>query len=328
HATTARPTTACGVPRSRRTRTSSRSRATTNGARERRSSPRATAGATRATKARTARTAAQPSARTSAKRRAGPASSAQASALHDADRHESRHAAGESRTRDDVDDRFDVLGRERRLLGEALVRRAGDDNAPTFELTPQLGAADLLLRRGAGQAPAGAVAGRSEGAPERPGLTREDVARGAHAAGNEDRLSDLAIRRRNLVGARGEGARRALPVHQYGAAVVALRLGDVVRDVVDLPRVRRGVVAENARDGRAGAIRDLLPVGPRKVGGRGHRREVRLSFRRGRRRARQLPVGKLDSVTAEHGVHPLDVVAADLVPEPARAGVDEDRDLP
>lgn len=40
-----------------------------------------------------------------------------------------------------------------------------------------------------------------------------------------------------------------------------------------------------------------------------------------------MAVGKLNAVAAHRGVHLFDVVGADLVPKPARAGVDEHRHL-
>jgi hypothetical protein len=110
-------------------------------------------------------------------------------------------------------------------------------------------------------------------------------------------------------------------------AVVGLDLGNVVSDVVDLPRAVGGSLAENVGDRIPDCVRDRLPVRPSEVGRRRHRGEVGASFGRGGRCARELPVGELDPVTAHGGVHAPDVVGADLVAEPARAGVDQHRHL-
>ena len=70
-----------------------------------------------------------------------------------------------------------------------------------------------------------------------------------------------------------------------------------------------------------------LPVGEGEVAGARHRREVLAGLGRAERRAGELPVGQLDPGARRHARHPAHVVGADLVAEPARAGVDHHHDL-
>ena len=124
-----------------------------------------------------------------------------------------------------------------------------------------------------------------------------------------------------------EGARGALAVDEHVAPAVALALGDVVGDVVDLPRAGRRVGAEHAADRLAHVVRHRVAVGPREVGRRRHGGEVGLALGRGRGRAGELAVGQRGSRGAPSAASMrLDVVRADLVAEAARAGVDERRD--
>src|SRR5215216_3802029 len=185
------------------------------------------------------------------------------SSLDDAERDELCDAAGEAGALDDLDDAFDLLVGERGLLGEALVRSGADDDSLGLQLAAQVGALDLLPGAGAGEGAAGAVAGGAEGALKRSRLAGEHEARGAHASGNEDRLAELPVRLRDLLRTGGEGARCALAVDEQLPAAVALDLGDVVGDVVDLPRLRRGLAAEHGGDRgthqiRAWALPDAL----------------------------------------------------------------------
>src|SRR5918995_881251 len=249
------------------------------------------------------------------------------SAFDDADRDELCDAPGKAGTLDDPDYALDVLVGQRRLFGQAFVRRRANDDAERLELAPQLRPRDLLLGARPREPPARAVAGAAEGELDRARLSGEDEARRAHAAGDEDGLADLAIGLRDLVRAGRERPRRALPMHEQLALVVPLDLGDVVRVVVDLSCSLGGLVPQHAADCRAYRVGDRLAVGPG-GGGRGrHRRQVGASFGRGGRGARELAVGQVDAVPAHRAVHLLDVVAAHLMPEPARARVDQHRHL-
>src|SRR5215217_6943358 len=59
--------------------------------------------------------------------------------LDDADRAEPRHPARQARALDDVDDPLDVLVGEGSFLGEPLVRRRANDDAPLLKLPTELG---------------------------------------------------------------------------------------------------------------------------------------------------------------------------------------------
>src|SRR5581483_3328114 len=241
------------------------------------------------------------------------------SALDDAERLEPGDPPREPRALDDSDHALDVLVRERRLLGETLVRGAADDDPARLELAAELRARHLLARPGAAEPPAGAVAGRPEGPLERARLAREHEARRAHAAGDEHRLPDGGVDGGDLRRAGGEGARRALAVHEHAPAAVRLLLRDVVGDVVDLTRPLGHRRAEDPPDGLANGVRDRVPVRPGEVRGGGHRGEVSPALGGRLRRARELAVGEGDPVAA---LLPLDqphVVGAHLVAEAARA---------
>ncbi len=68
-----------------------------------------------------------------------------------------------------------------------------------------------------------------------------------------------------------------------------------------------------------------LAVGEGEVGRRRHRPEVPARLRRGQRGAAELAVGERDAVARRRLDHALQVLAADLVAEPPRAGVDHHR---
>src|SRR5437762_345010 len=95
-------------------------------------------------------------------------------ALDDSDRLELRDPAREAGALDDLNDALDVLVGERRLFGEALVRRRAHGDSGLLELTAKVGSLDLLSCRGAGEVAAGAVARRPEGTLHRPRLAGED----------------------------------------------------------------------------------------------------------------------------------------------------------
>ena len=70
-----------------------------------------------------------------------------------------------------------------------------------------------------------------------------------------------------------------------------------------------------------------LAVAPGIVGRGAHRAQVRLPLRASHRGAGELPVGKLEAVTLGSVLERRQVVVADLVPQPARAGVNQHGDL-
>jgi hypothetical protein len=135
------------------------------------------------------------------------------------------------------------------------------------------------------------VAGAAEGELDGARLARQDEARRAHAAGDEDGLADLTIRLRDLGRTGRKSACRSLPVDEQLAPAVSLGLGDVVRDVVDLPRALGAFRSQHPVDRGADGVGDRLAVGPREVGGRGHGREVGASLRRRGGRAGELAIG-------------------------------------
>ena len=229
---------------------------------------------------------------------------------------------------DDADDALHVLVGQRRLLGETLVRRAADDDPSGLELAPDLATADLPARPCPREPPAGAVAGGAERQLHRVRLTCEHVARGAHAPRDEHRLPDAPVEGGYLGGSCRESTRRTLAMDADVPAAVTLDLDDVVRHVVEL---QRGVCHRRPQDPPccfAHLMRHRMAIGEREVGGGGHRSQIGPPFRGRLGRARELPVGERDAVPRERGVHGPYVVGAHLVAEPARAGMDENRDLP
>src|SRR3954453_2254823 len=246
------------------------------------------------------------------RRRAGRASAPLA--LDDADRPQPRDAPGEARVLNDAHDGVHVLVGERGLLGEAPARRRPHRDAGRLELAPQRAALALLLGGRPAQPAARAVADGAERALHRALAADQHIARGPHGARDEDGLAR-------------ERAGRALAVHADGPPAVLLELGDVVGDVVDLPRAVRRVGAEHVGDRAAHAVCDRVAVGPGEVRCRRHRGEVRAALVARERRARQLAVRQGDAVTRERAVHRAHVIGAHLVAEPARARVDEHRHL-
>ena len=67
---------------------------------------------------------------------------------------------------------------------------------------------------------------------------------------------------RELVVPGRERPRRALAVHQHVAPAVARGLGDVVRDVIDLPGAVRRRVAQDPPHRAAHAVGERVGVGP------------------------------------------------------------------
>src|SRR4030095_11529321 len=116
---------------------------------------------------------------------------------------------------------------------------------------------------------AGAVTGAAERELQGAGLTGEDEAGGAHAAGDEHRLADVPVGLRNLGRAGGEGAGRALAVDEQLAPIVALDLGHVVGDVVYLTRAVGSGAPQDTGNRAADGVGDRLPVRPGEIGGGG-----------------------------------------------------------
>ena len=175
------------------------------------------------------------------------------------------------------------------------------------------------------------MAGRSERLRVRAGGTHQHVGIAGHVARNEHRLADIPVRDRHVRVSRRKGARRSLPVHAEAARaalhLMGLPLGVVVGDIVDEPQPELLPRApEDARERLTNAVGHHLPVGEGVVGGRVHRGEVVFGFGGGERRARQLPVGKVDPVFSGRLQHHVQVVRADLMSEATGARVDEDGD--
>src|SRR5262249_45229970 len=109
---------------------------------------------------------------------------------------------------------------------------------------------------------------------------------------------------------------------------VLLKLRDVVRHVVNqlhaelFPRL-----AEYPRKDLAGLVGQELAVAPGKVGRGSHRTHVRLALPAPHRRTGKRPVGELESVPLRRVLERGEVIVAHLVAQPARAGVDQYRDL-
>ena len=142
------------------------------------------------------------------------------------------------------------------------------------------------------------------------------------------RLADVPVVLGDVGAAGAEGARGALAVHAHGAlrAVhhVHLPLGDVVgtrrrRAPRRAPPSSRRKTCSNAPRTSCSIICRLATG---EVAGARHRGEVLAGLGRAERRAGELPVGQLDAGARRHARHPPSVVGADLVAEPARAGVD------
>ena len=121
-----------------------------------------------------------------------------------------------------------------------------------------------------------------------------------------------------------EGARGALAVDEHVAAAVALDLGDVVGDVVDLARrgaPRPGRARARTRRGRRAAIACRFAQAKLAAAAIA----ARYSRPSGDEAARRRAAGRAARCRSGPAtrVHPAHVVGADLVAEPARAGVDE-----
>ena len=86
-------------------------------------------------------------------------------------------------------------------------------------------------------------------------------------------------------------------LHVLAVHGVALYLGDIVGDVVDLSYSHlRPAFVEDLTEGLPCPVGDALPVGPGEVGGTPHGAEVALTFRRGDWYGSELSVGENDLV--------------------------------
>ena len=108
-------------------------------------------------------------------------------------------------------------------------------------------------------------------------------------------------------------------MHVDAVDVVVLELREVVRDVVQQAQFS---LRSDPRERAAGHLGEQLAVGAAEVRRRGHRAEITLSLPRANRGARELQIRGRDAELAHGGLHRTDVVGADLVAEPTRAGVD------
>src|SRR5215472_2213163 len=107
--------------------------------------------------------------------------------------------------------------------------------------------------------------------------------------------------------------------------LVRLELRQVVRDVV---HQAEGAIAENGPEGLASRFADHLAIGTTEIGSRGHGGEVGLPMPGMDRGRGQLTVGYTNAIAGHRLEHLLDVIGADLVPEPARTAVDHHGDVP
>ena len=159
-------------------------------------------------------------------------------------------------------------------------------DAPRGELAAKLRPRDQLLRGGPAEPAPRAVADGAERALHRPRLAREDEARRAHAAGDEDRLADGAIDRRQVGMSGAEGPGRALAVNEKPPLgprdLVPFLLAGVVRDVEQDGENRLG---ENTLELAPFQIGENLTIGQGAVDAGTHRPEVGLAKFRTDRRA-------------------------------------------
>lgn len=125
-----------------------------------------------------------------------------------------------------------------------------------------------------------------------------------------------------------QGAGCAFAMHaellRMSVDIVGLELGQVVRDVVDQCDRR---LTNHGAERLAYAPRDHLAVGAPEVGGRRHSGEVAPAMARIDGRRRELRVRQCDAVDRQRLDHLTYVVAADLVTQPSRTGVDHHGDL-
>jgi hypothetical protein len=109
--------------------------------------------------------------------------------------------------------------------------------------------------------------------------------------------------------------------------VVALELGDVVGDVVDLTCALGHPRPEDPRHRLSHAVGEHRTVTPREVRRTDHRGQVALPLGGTQRCAGKLAVRKGDPVTGQYRVHQAHVVGAHLMSESPRTGVDQHRHL-
>ena len=156
---------------------------------------------------------------------------------------------------------------------------------------------------------------RALGPDEHIGVTR-------HVPRDQHRLADVAVGRRHVRMAGREGSRGSLPMYTKTALTsldpVGLPLRVVVGDVVDEPKSEiLPRASEDPAERLAHAVRHHLPIGEGEVAGGVHRAEVALRLGGGERRARQLPIRKVDAVRSRRGQHHVQIVGAHLMSQAA-----------
>ena len=192
----------------------------------------------------------------------------------------------------------------------------------------------VLDRRGAAHHPAGAVAGRAERLLHAARLADQHPAGAAHVAGDDHRLADLAVRGGRSPGARRErpawrpcdGRRRVLRVAVDPCAPRAWRCCGPRRRPGSCPALPRAGRRHSAKH-LAGLPHQQLPVAPGEVG-RGAHRARGSCWPSGLSTGAQASCRSGSSMPYFAGTprSMLQRVVADLVAQPARAGVDHHAD--
>src|SRR3990167_8015266 len=129
---------------------------------------------------------------------------------------------------------------------------------------------------------------------------------------------------------RAETAGRAFAVNDeffhYAPDDVLFNFRDIVGNIVENGYLSAAFSQDFAPD-LSDFIGDDLAIRPGKIGSRSHSGKIALSPRRLEWRASQLPVRQINAIVLELTQHHPNVVSGDLVPQSARAAVDEDGDL-
>ncbi len=136
-----------------------------------------------------------------------------------------------------IDNLRHVLVGFRRLLGDAGIGMAPDDDVPRCKQANDLPALPRLLGLGPRHGPACAVAGRAKGLLHTLFRARENVRRGAHGPADEHGLADIPVFHGQIDLPWPEGPRGAFAVHVKpllpAVDDMRLHLAGVVADVVE-----------------------------------------------------------------------------------------------